>query len=608
MPLAQDACSKIEGRRGLRLSDSEGENCGPVFTLGFMVRCRVQISNSVVSVEHECFPGAKMRQAHSQSAIKRSFPVTFVFSIPTPSGAQQIAFEPGSSVIFVGANGSGKTRLAVHIENSLGQSAHRIAAHRALSLNAEVPKISEALALSGLRTGHASADSQLIHRDGNRWRNKNAVELLNDFDFLLQALFAEQSNTALRSHAKARAGDHSAPPMTKFEQLKKIWERLLPGRRLVVSGDNVQVEAGGTPFSASQMSDGERAAFYILGQALVAAVGSVLIVDEPELHMHPSIMSALWDEIEAARMDCGFVFITHDLEFAASRTAIKFVIRDYKLDPLWTLERVPQNAGFPEEIVTLILGSRRPILFVEGTGARIDAALYRACFPGWTVVPRGSCQDVIHSVATMRGNGVLTRVTCCGIVDADGREPAETTALAALGIAVLPVSEIENLMLLPEVSQEIAKSEGYSGEDLVKKLAELKAAVFKTLDNDKAVESVVARQCRRRIDRELKRLDLSGASTVAEIAMEYANGTAALDINAIAAAAKKKIVDAIEAEDLSDLLAVYDNKGLLALAASHLKSSRKDAFEDWLIRVLNNGSEVALVAGLRELLPALQAN
>src|SRR5664279_4675756 len=100
------------------------------------------------------------------------------------------------------------------------------------------------------------------------------------------------------------------------------------------------------------MSAGERAIFYMIGQALVAAEGSVLIVDEPELHVHRSIMSKLWDELEGARPDCAFVFITHDLEFAAGRVAQKFVIRDYLPLPQWTVEAVPANTGFSEELTT----------------------------------------------------------------------------------------------------------------------------------------------------------------------------------------------------------------------------------------------------------------
>jgi ABC-type branched-subunit amino acid transport system ATPase component len=69
-----------------------------------------------------------------------------------------------------------------------------------------------------------------------------------------------------------------------------------------------------TCYKASEMSDGERAIFYMIGQTLAAAENSLLIFDEPELHVHRSIMDKLWDDLEAARQDCAFVFITHDLE------------------------------------------------------------------------------------------------------------------------------------------------------------------------------------------------------------------------------------------------------------------------------------------------------
>ena len=56
--------------------------------------------------------------------------------------------EAGSSVVFVGANGGGKTRLAVHIENVGELTVHRISAYCVLTLNPAVPKISGRRGLS----------------------------------------------------------------------------------------------------------------------------------------------------------------------------------------------------------------------------------------------------------------------------------------------------------------------------------------------------------------------------------------------------------------------------------------------------------------------------
>ena len=324
------------------------------------------------------------------------------------------------------------------LKKSLNLRSHRISAHRALTLNPGVPKISEQAALANLRYGYdqATAANAADYRDGHRWRNKAAVLLLDDFDFLVQALFADQANKALETHNKVRSGNFSLPEPTKLEELAEIWHRLLPNRQIEVSGDDIKVKSSerNSLYPASDMSDGERAIFYLIGQVLVAAEKSLLIVDEPELHVHRSVMAKLWDELEAVRRHSAFVFITHDLEFAASRTAQKFIIHEYNPSNGWQVEPVPEETGFGEELTTLILGSRQPILFVEGTGDSLDHAIYRCCFPDWTVVPRGSCEEVIHSVVSMGRNEAFTRVSCSGIVDADDYMPDEISMLRDHGV------------------------------------------------------------------------------------------------------------------------------------------------------------------------------
>lgn len=531
--------------------------------------------------------------------------MSFDFQIPTPDGQVDVSISPGSSAIFVGANGGGKTRLAAHIEDVLGLNAHRISAHRALNLNPAVPKIAEQTALLGLRTGHAHESASIGNRIGSRWGSKAAVSLLNDFDFLLQALFAEQANKSLETHKRVRAGGAEAAEATKFERLVEIWEQLLPNRTLSISGDDIEVSVPGIeePYKASELSDGERAIFYLIGQALMAAEDSLLIIDEPELHVHRSIMSKLWDDLEAARPDCGIVFITHDLEFAASRPAKKFVIREYHPAPNWTMDAVPEESGFDEETATLILGSRKPILFVEGDQSSLDQSIYRSCYPDWTVIPRGSCEEVIHSVVTMRNNEDLTRVTCSGIVDADDYQPDDIAYLGNLGVAALNVSEIENLILLPAVSRVIAEHEGYEAAELNDRLNNLKVAIFATLDAEQAIERVVVRYCRRRIDRLLKKIDLSDAGSTEEIVQSYTQKTDDLDIQEIAQAARDRIQTAIDNNDLELLLANYDNKVLLALAATHLKQTGKAPFEAWIARALRNNLVPGLIDVARANLP-----
>ena len=500
---------------------------------------------------------------------------------------------------FAGQTGSGKTRLAVHIEQQFGLAAHRISAHRALSLNPGVPKIPEAQALNGLRTGHQDTQSghnQVKFRQGHRWRGKEATGLLNDYDFLLQALFAEQARTALKSHQHYWGEAGGSRERTKFEGLSKIWNRVLPDRSLNIDSDNITVSIPDSEksYPAADMSDGERAVFYLVGQTLVADKDSVLLIDEPELHLHPSIMTLLWDELGAARPDCAFVFITHSLEFAAARPGDKYVVREYQPGPTWTVDPVPHDSGFSEEFATLILGSRRPVLFVEGTASSLDRSIYDACYPDHLVLPLESCDAVIHAVASMRTNAALTRVTCHGIVDGDHRSADDIDYLRGLGVMVLPVAELENVFLLPQVSRAIAAHEAHEGDGLDARLHDLRQAVFASIRSPDQKRETVLRYVARQIDRLMKRVDLSATTSVNELKQSFDRNVESVDVDVLASVVEHQIQSAIRADDLSALLVFYEDKGLLALAARHLKDSKRESFKAWLERILRKDSAPAL--------------
>lgn len=531
------------------------------------------------------------------------------FSIPSQDDPCLVQLDAGTTTTFCGANGSGKTRLAVHIETELGLDAHRISAHRALSLNPHIHKISEREALAGLRTGTTGGNQrdQKRYRSGNRWGQREAVVLLDDFDYLIQALFADQMRVALRGHKRFHEGDCGPAEHTKFEKLSEIWSRLLLHRELVVDGDDINVRIPGAEatYTASEMSDGERAVFYLIGQTLAASNDSVLIIDEPELHLHPSIMTALWDELASARQDCAFVFITHNLEFASSQPGAKFVIREFDPAPTWTLEAIPEHTGFNEEFATLILGSRHPVLFVEGASSSLDRIIFRCAYPDHLVLPLGSCGAVIHAVSTMRNNPALTRVTCHGIVDRDHRSPDEVQHLCGLGVEVLPVAEIENIVLLPEVSRAIAAHEGREGADLDACLCRLRKAVFDLAESCGEKAAAVVRHTTRRINNFLRRVDLRDAESVQDLEQRCKLETESLDVGALASEAAEQIQSAIDNCDLGALLAHYDNKGLFALSAKHLKNTTVKPFKEWLERVLGNGSVPQLNEAIREALPKI---
>ena len=508
---------------------------------------------------------------------------------------EELTLEAGKTTIIIGANGSGKTRLAVYLEEQLGEKAHRIAAHRALSLNPNVDKIPEAKARQYLSYGISMNGISITDRKYYRWDNKAPTILLNDFDRLLQYLFAQQNNLAVENNQKLNRDEEITNSKTKLDILQEVWERLLPLKKLHITADDIRVSSTSiesADYSASEMSDGERAVFYILGQVLSANEGSILIFDEPELHIHKSIISNLWDEIEKLRPDCSFLMITHDIEFAATRVAKKYVIRNYYSDPAWDISEIP-DSEFDEQTITLILGSRKPILFVEGDKTSLDMETYRLCYPEWTVIPKGACKDVIQAVSSLRKlnkDMPILNIKCAGIVDRDTRDSSQIHELEEQGIKVLLCSEIENIFSLSSVVHEVLKIEGFNGNELNNKKEQFKGRLLDYIKNDLSddkLEKFVVKRIHRRIDNYLKNIDLSNTQNSKEMKGKLTSEMVALTdskINEWISEMKDEIQECINNQDIDRLLYIYENKGLLNETALILKSTRKPDFENWLMR------------------------
>lgn len=160
--------------------------------------------------------------------------MNFTFVVRTPVGEKQFSVEPSTTLYFLGANGGGKTRLAVDIEQKLDSRAHRISAHRAMVLNPLVDKVSERIALTLLHSGKDERRHTGLTRDYHRWDKKPAVTLLQDYNFLIQALFANQGRITLQTHENVSSGTGRVIEPTAFEILKTIWSRVLPHRTLYI--------------------------------------------------------------------------------------------------------------------------------------------------------------------------------------------------------------------------------------------------------------------------------------------------------------------------------------------------------------------------------------
>ncbi len=231
-------------------------------------------------------------------------------------------------------------------------------------------------------------------------------------------------------------------------------------------------------YPISQMSDGEKSALLLAAEVLTASPASVLIIDEPERHLHRRISAPLIEAVIAARSDCHFVVLTHDLELAGTlpkhqTTVVSVSEMSWDGDqPVgWDAHVVDPSLGLPEAARRAVLGGRRELLFVEGDVASRDVRLLSLLFPEWSLVPAGGCDQVIRSVTGLSASADHHWVRASGLVDGDGRSAEERQALLARGVLALPVSEVESLYYSPDVIDAVAQSQGERLERVPEELA-----------------------------------------------------------------------------------------------------------------------------------------
>lgn len=355
-------------------------------------------------------------------------------------------------ILIIGANGAGKTRFT----NYLIEDMH-----------------DRAFCLSGLDALYGSRpDSHrhvlpgsiddLFHKMTERHTLFRSDVPLT-FDKLVALLLNEEiSNLISYKVSGHHQGRKNRPNYTKLDKVIDAWQSIFSGSRILVKGGELAFlrDADTSAYSSMRLSDGEKAALYYLGAVLFAPENGVVFIDNPAMFLHPTVSNLIWDRVEGLRPDCTFIYTTHDLEFAATRTDNAVVwVRDF--DPTamtWDYSLLPDHSGIPEDVYLSIIGARKPVLFIEGVAQRsIDHKLYPLIFTDFTVRSLGSCNKVIESVRTFNDLNAFHHLDSYGIVDRDRRSEREVEYLRHKKILVPEVAEVENLLLLEGVIKAVAR-------------------------------------------------------------------------------------------------------------------------------------------------------
>ncbi len=519
----------------------------------------------------------------------------FKLSLPTKDKGN-VEIETSNSLLFVGANGSGKTRLGTWIEfHSPGAlKVHRISAQKSLSMPDTTTPTSIDLAETDLLFGEPTHGRQ--NKQAYRWGNKPALLLLNDFQKLMVYLFSDHTEESAKYLAQSKATDmRVSPPTTKLDKVKEVWERILPHRELIIGGLRIQTRVAGQTniYNASEMSDGERVVFYLIGQCLAAPQDGVIVIDEPELHLHKSIQGPLWSEIEKMRPDCLFIYLTHDVDFAAGKEITKKIWLKSFDGTSWEWELINPDHGLPEELNLEILGSRKPVVFVEGESGSYDTGLYSAILPGYLVIPRGSYIQVIQSVKALKANPQLHHLNVYGIIDRDRRVPAEISALEQDSIFVLGVAEVENLFCTREVLQIVSNR---LDRDVNVDFQNVSDAVFTKVQSE--LDTQVSLRVVGEIKFQLNMID-EKAKGVAALTTALQSLTSGIDVARIYSSTLADFNNVISKKDYDALLALYNRKSLSAQVSSVLGLAN-GGLPEFVVRLAKGTSRIDIINSMKK--------
>ncbi len=400
----------------------------------------------------------------------------FSTSIDTFQGPLELTLESNSITLVVGPNGVGKSALLQDIYRRLPINVTSYyPGHRQITFSHGWENMQ--MSLSDLDS-NLFAQTEGFNRFKSVWPEEQ-------FKAVLRRLQNSENAYNQDIISRIRNGEHHKPLVDQLSSPMQILNTVFRNARLSVqfklTESGLTAVRSGRQYGIDRLSDGERAALFIIAAIVNQPEAGVIIIDEPERHLHPSISAPLISSAVRARPHLSFVFATHDLNLIDTLSVDQTlyirdsnVISDRPEKRVYDIRRINGLETIPQDLKRDILGVRDKVLFVEGTSNSLDMPIYSACFANWKIAPRGGHDKVQEAVRALNDNSDLHWMQAIGIIDGDGRDSSEVFELHLSKIIALPVPSIENLFFIREVVEQICEIfEGVDGVSASERLIRL---------------------------------------------------------------------------------------------------------------------------------------
>ena len=375
-----------------------------------------------------------------------------------------------STTVIIGANGAGKSSLINELRKNNSNEMYVLPAQKLLYFVSNIHDrngITRERYIQDLKEvdlKYDTIDLQPIQID---------KDFSNTFTKLITFLI---KNYAKIATYKSRGMEGLS--IALWDRVEQVWNSISPEIKFILEPDNrvVEVEKNGSRYSINGLSDGERCILFYIGNVLLAPENSYIIVDEPETFLNAAVYNELWDLLISQRSDCQFIFASHNMDFVQSRTNASYIWCK-KFEAPYDLEYqiLEGTQEMPLSLLTEVSGTKKPILFCEGTKTSIDYQIYSKLFSEWCFVkPVQGHKQVIQYTRAYNKLQYLHGNIAYGIIDNDWMEETRIENYKQKNVFVLTFNEIEMLLVDESIVKSILSSDEQDKEE---KLNEFQKAI-----------------------------------------------------------------------------------------------------------------------------------
>ena len=423
-------------------------------------------------------------------------------------------------VIIAGANGSGKTRLKEALVNTFRSPNNPLAS---LSISATRDKEEAAWGRASFdvtvdqpcsilrdylttRTGTQAYTGTIIQIDSDRAVQPVKFELISlatvdpddedvNYNYYLNPFINRWQQLVNKIYKKAANRDQKIAKFTKenpdklgIEALKKfpdtflsyqeMFTQLLPDKTLEPIDPKSPREfyyrvTGSDPMPFTSLSSGEQEVVRVVFDLVWKRIThSIILVDEPELHLHPTLAFRLIETLkEFGGGTNQLILFTHSADLISTYYSSGNVFfidlsqdtenQAHQLSDLATAHSaIARAAG--ANLGLFAVGKR--LVFVEGKDASVDRLVYhkvaQSAFPDAYMMPIGSVENIVALRKVVDElTSAIFGIDFFLIRDRDGLSEEIINALEKNGrFRCLPRRHIENYLLDPEVLGEVANA------------------------------------------------------------------------------------------------------------------------------------------------------